>query len=194
MEASEAKDHLQWVEGILRTADRTLHLPPATLIAWGLVAFTINAMHQAAVLGITLPRDNYVQLPMFLAAIGISLWAGSHNPTGRMTLVDSNAGIVFSVVFAVLMLINLTAQDRIVSFRAMALFWSVAYSIALLVVGIQASRPLWIGGLIMLAASSTASFLPGWFDAILALGWLLGFVGPGLVLALGKRHGRSTAV
>jgi len=193
MEASEARDHLQWVDGILRTADRTLHLPAAILIAWGVVAFTINAMHQAAALGMTLPRDEYVQLPMFLAAIAISMWAGRDQGV-RRTLVDSNAGIVFSVVFVVLMLINITAQDRVVPFRAMALFWCVSYSIALLVVGIQASRPLWIGGLIMLLASSVASFFPGWFDGILALGWAAGFVGPGLVLALGKQHGRTSAV
>jgi len=193
MEASEARDHLQFVDGILRTADRTLHLPPVTLIAWGLVAFTINAMHQAAALGMSLPYEGYIQLAMFLAAIGISMWAG-RDPGVRRTLVDSNAGIVFSVVFVVLLLINLTAQDRIVPFRAMALFWCVSYSIALLVVGIQASRPLWIGGFIMLIASSVASFFPEWFDGILAAGWAVGFVGSGLVLALGKRHGRSTAV
>jgi hypothetical protein len=76
----------------------------------------------------------------------------------------------------------------------MALFWSTGYSIALLVVGIQSSRPLWVGGLIMLAAGAIASFVPAWFDGILALGWIFGFAGPGLVLALGKQHGRTSAV
>ena len=72
--------------------------------------------------------------------------------------------------------------------------WQALGGIALLVVGIQASRPLWIGGLIMLIASSVASFFPEWFDGILAAGWAVGFVGSGLVLALGKRHGRSSTV
>jgi len=194
MDASEARDHLQWVDGILRAADRTLHLPPATLIAWGIVAVVINALHQAAVLGISVPHDGRVQLPMFAAAIAVSVWAGARSPLGRRTLVDSNAGIVFCVVFAVLLVINITSQDRVVPVRAMALFWCVAYSIALLVVGIQASRPLWVGGIIMLAACSVASFFPEWFDGILALGWALGFIGPGVALALGRQHGRTSAV
>ena len=37
MDATEARDHLQWIDGILRTADRTLQLPPATLIASGVL-------------------------------------------------------------------------------------------------------------------------------------------------------------
>ncbi len=194
MDASEARNHLQWLDGILKFADQTLHLPPATLIAWGLVAATFNALHQAAVLGRAVPRDGLLQMPMILIAIGVSIWASSRNPPSRRTLADSSAGIVFLVVFAVILLLSLTAQDRVLSFHAMALFWSAGYTIALLVVGIQSSRPLWVGGLIMLAASTIASFVPGWFDGILALGWVFGFAGSGLVLALGKQHGRTSAV
>ena len=43
MDASEARDHLQWIDGILRTADRSLHLPPAALIAWGLFGAIVKA-------------------------------------------------------------------------------------------------------------------------------------------------------
>lgn len=194
MDASEAREHLHWVHGILRTADRTLHMPPATLIAWGLFGTIVNALHQGTVSGISVPRDEIVQFPMMVMAIVVSVWAASRGRVGRKTLVDSNAGVVFCVVFAVLMLVNLTAQDTVIPFRAMALFWCVGFSIALLVVGIQASRPLWIGGVIMVAASVTASHIPGWFDGILALGWVLGFVGPGVVLALERTDGRTAAI
>lgn len=194
MDASEARDHLQWVDGILRTADQSLHLPPATLITWGIVAATFNAVHQAAAMGVVVPRDGTFQLPMIVAAIVISLWAAIRTPSQRQTLVDKNAGIVFGVVFIVLVLVNLTTQDRVVPVPAMALFWCIAYSIALLVVGLQSSRPLWVGGLILLLASVTASFVPGWFDGMLALGWVLGFVGPGIVLAWERRNGRTSAV
>jgi hypothetical protein len=128
-----------------------------------------------------------------LLAIVVSVWAASRGPVGRKTLVDSNAGVVFCVVFAVLMLVNLTAQSTI-PVRAMSLFWCTGFGIALLVVGIQASRPLWIGGVMMVAASIAASHIPGWFDGALALGWALGFVGPGLVLALEGTHGRTAAI
>lgn len=194
MDATEARDHLQWIDGILRTADRTLHLPPATLIAWGLFGAIVNAVHQARASGIEVPRDSVVQLPMMIAAIVVSVWAASRQPVGRKTLVDSHAGTVFCVVFAVLLAVNMAAQDTIIPLRAMALFWCVGFSIALLVIGIQASRPLWVGGLIMVAAGIVASLAPAWFDGILALGWTLGFVGPGVVLALQGSDGRAAAV
>ena len=194
MDASEARDHLQWIDGILRAADRKLHLPPATLIAWGLFGAVVNALHQAAASGIEVPRDAVVQLPMMIAAVVVSVWAASRQPAGRKTLVDSHAGTVLFVVFAVLLAVNMAAQDRIIPLRAMSLFWCVGFSIALLVIGIQASRPLWMGGLIMVAAGIVASLVPAWFDGILALGWTLGFVGAGVVLALQGSDGRAAAV
>ena len=194
MDASEARDHLQWVDGIVRAADRSLHMPPVTFIAWGLFGTMVNALHQATVSGMTVPRDEVLHLPMMVVAIGVSVWAASRGRAARQSLVDSNAGIVFSVVFAVLMLVNLAAQHTVIPFQAMALFWCVGFSIALLVVGIQASRPLWIGGLALLAASVTAGHIPGWFDGILALGWALGFVVPGIVLALERPDGRTASI
>ena len=69
MEASEARDHLQWVHGILRVADRNLHIPPATLIVWGLFGTVVNALHQAAASGVGVPRDEVLQLPLMGLAI-----------------------------------------------------------------------------------------------------------------------------
>jgi len=141
----------------------------------------------------SVPRDAVLQLPMMVVAIVVSIWAASRRTVERKTLVDSNAGVVFWVVFGVLMLVNVTAQNTI-PFRAMALFWCIGFGIALLVVGIQSSRPLWIGGAMMVAASAAASHIPGWFDGMLALAWALGFVGPGLVLALEGTNGRTAAI
>lgn len=194
MDASEARDHLQWIDGILRVADRSLHLPPATLIAWGLFGATISALHQAAVSGISVPRDSVWQVPLMVVAMGVSVWAAGRNSAGRRTFVDSNAGIVFWVVFGVLMVVNLTLQNVVIPFKAMSLFWCVGFSIALLIIGIQSSRPLWIGGIAMLLAGITASYFPNWFDGILALGWAAGFVVPGIVLAWERSHGRTASI
>lgn len=194
MDASEAREHLQWIDGILRTADRSLHLPPATLIAWGLFGTIVSGLHQAAASGLSVPRDSVVQLPMMIAAMVVSVWAASRGPARRQTLVDSHAGTVFFVVFAVLLAVNMAAQDTVVPIKAMSLFWCAGFSIALLVVGIQASRPLWVGGVIMVAAAIVASLTPAWFDGVLALGWALGFVGSGIALALDKSDGRTAAV
>jgi hypothetical protein len=194
MDASQAREHLQWVDGILRNADRTLRMPPVTLIAWGLFGTIVNALHQARVSGVAVPRDEILHLPMMLAAIGVSVWAAGRDPVGRRTLVDSYAGTVFWVVFGVLMLVNVSAQGTVVPVRAMALFWSVGFSIALLIVGIQASRPLFGGGVALLAASVTACLMPGWFDGLIALGWAAGFIGPGVVLARQRSDGRPAAL
>jgi hypothetical protein len=194
MNASEARDHLQWVDGILQIADRRLHMPPATLIAWGLFGAVVHGLHQAAASGISVPPDQYVQLPMMVVAMVVSVWAAGRSAVGRKTLVDSHAGMVLCVVFAALMVLNSTTQNGVVPLRAMALFWCVGFSIGLLIIGIQASRPLWVGGLAMIAACVAASQIPGWFDGLLALEWALGFAGPGVVLALESTDGRTAAL
>src|SRR6266508_6831681 len=188
MDASEARDHLQLVDGILRHADRTLHIPPSTIIAWGLFGTIVNVLHQARASGLSVPPDGWIHLPMMLLAISVSVWEARRRTEGRETLIDQYAGGVFCVVFIVLLLVNVTAQHTIVPAKAMALFWSAGFSMALLIVGIQASRVLLAGGAALVIASITAPLIPSWFDGILALGWASGFVGPGIVLALGRPH------
>ncbi len=193
MNVIAARDHLASVDRILRTADRTLHLPPITLVTWGVFGMIVHGLHQARASGLTVPSDGLVHLPLILVAIGLTVWAGRQFEE-RQTLVDSHAGITFGVVIAVLLIVNFTAQHTVVPLRAMALFWSAGFSIALLVVGIQASRPLLCGGVALVTALAIASFVPAWFDGILALGWAAGFVAPGLMLLRGTSHGRTAAV
>jgi hypothetical protein len=194
MDAFEARDHLQLVDGILRRADRSLHLPPVTIIAWGLFGTIVNALHQARASGLAVPPDGMLHLPLMLLAVAISVWEARRRSTDRETLTDQYAGVVFCVVFIVLLLVNVTAQHTVVPAKAMALFWSVGLSMALLIVGIQTSRVLLAGGMALLMVSITAPLIPGWFDGMLALGWAVGFVGPGILLALGRPHGRTVSI
>jgi hypothetical protein len=189
MDASQARDHLEWIDGILRTADRSLHFAPFSLIAWGFFGTTVNALHQASALGLAVPPDQAVHVPLMLVAIAVSVWDAGRTAAGRRTFIDSHASAVFVVVFGVLMLVNLTAQHTILSGRGMALFWSAGFSIALLIVGVQASLPLLLGGAALLVAITLATLVPGWFDGILALGWAAGFIGPGLVLMFRRSDG-----
>ena len=193
MDAMAAREHLALIDRIFRTADRTLHLPPMTLITWGVFGMIIHGLHQARAFGLVVPSDGLIQLPLMLAAIGVTVWA-ERRSDARETLVDSHAGVTFGVVIAVLLIVNFTAQHTVVPFRAMALFWTAGFSIALLVVGIQASRPILCGGVAMVAAVAIASFVPAWFSGILALGWVGGFVAPGIVLLRGTSHGRAPSV
>ena len=194
MDASEARDHLQLVDGILRRADRTLHMPPVTTIVWGLFGTIVSALHQARASGLSVPPDQVLHLPMMLLAIAVSIWEARRRSADRETLIDQYAGVVFGVVFIVLFLLNVTAQHTVVPTKAMALFWSVGFTMALLIVGIQSSRVLLAGGTALLMASIAAPLIPDWFHGLLALGWAVGFVGPGVVLALGRHHGRTVSV
>ncbi|MDE2880476.1 MAG: hypothetical protein OXP70_01345, partial [Acidobacteriota bacterium] len=72
---------------------------------------------------------------------------------------------------------------------AMSLFWAGGMSIALLVVGVQASRPLLMGGTALLAAAAFATLVPAWFHGTLALGWVAGLVVPAIMLWMRRAHG-----
>jgi hypothetical protein len=196
METTQAREHLQWVNGIVRVAERDLNLHPAMLIAWGLFGTLVNATHQARASGLAVPDDATFHLPLMLLALAVTVWAGhaSEKRAGRVTLVDSFAGSVFGVVFGVLLIVNLTAQHSVVPARAMGLFWAAGLSIALLIIGLHASRLLLGGGIALLAACVAASFFPTWFDGIFALGWVFGFVVPGLILATSRSNGRAAAL
>ena len=182
MNESTAHDDLAVVDRILHAADRTLHIPPLILVTWGLCAAIINAVHQGRALGFPMPSDASFHVALMLLAIGITVWIARRQDAERETQVDAQAGVTFGVALAVALLLNLTAQDTVIPARAMSLFWTGSISIALLVVGIQASRTLMAGGLALLAASALAGFVPAWFSGTLALGWLAGLVVPGLVL------------
>ena len=189
MNESTARDDLAIVDRILHSTDRTLHIPPLILVTWGLCAAIINGVHQGRVLGFPMPSDASFHVGLMLLAIGITIWVASRHDAERETQVDSRAGITFGVALAVALLLNVTAQDTVIPARAMSLFWSGSISIALLVVGIQASRPLLVGGVALLAASALAGFVPGWFSGTLALGWLAGLVVPGILLWIRRTDG-----
>lgn len=194
MNSSQARDHLAYVDNILRTADRSLHVSPLIFVVWGLVATIINGVQQARASGVAVPRDSTIQAPMFLLAILVTIWLSLRARGQRETLIDRQAGVVFGVVLLVLAIASFTAQHTVIPSLGIALFWSFGLSMALLIVGIQASRPLLLGGVALIAASVVACFAPGWFSGILALGWMTGMVVPGVNLALRSIDGRAPAV
>ena len=189
MDETTARHDLALVDRILRDVDRTLNMPPLILLAWGLFAAIVNGVQQARALGVPAPSDGSFQLPLMLLAIVISVWAARRHDTGRETRTDTQAGITFGAAFGVLLLVNLTAQHRVIPADAMSLFWAGGMSIALLAVGLQASRPLLLLGIALLAAAALASLVPAWFHGTLALGWVAGLVVPAVVLRTRRTHG-----
>jgi hypothetical protein len=195
MDAAGARDHLQMVDGIMRTTDRTVHMPPAILLSIGFITTTVLALMQARLSGIDLPADPYLQMPAALVMfgiIGLVAWRGRHAP--RALLVDSYVGGAFLVAFIVAMTLNVTAQHRVIPADGVGLIWAAVFAGALLFSGLLGSRPMLAGGAAMLIATGVAAYNPDRLVGILALGWFLGFVVPGLVLALRAPDGRTAAV
>ena len=193
MEPSQARDHLDSVATILRTADRSLHTPPWVFVIWGSFGALVNAVHQARAAGVALPADGTIQLPLIVLGIVATVLV-SLRPAARETLVDRHAGAVFAVVLAVLLVASLSAQHRVIPSEGIALLWLFGLAMAALIVGLEASRPLTWGGGALVAAGVAACWLDAWFSGLLAVGWLAGLVAPGIVLALRERDGRAAAL
>jgi hypothetical protein len=73
---------------------------------------------------------------------------------------------------------------HVVTETALSLFWNASSGMALLMLGLQASRILTIGGVLLLASALVAGFYPDWLYSILAAGMMFGFIGPGLIFAV----------
>ena len=189
MDTSQARDHLDSVATIVRNADRRLHAPAWVFVIWGLFGATVNTLQQARTSGIDLPGDSVLQIPLLLVAIAITVGLSLRAERRRETMVDRQIGILFSVVFAVMLLASLTLQHSVVPYEAMAVFWGLGFAIALIVTGLETSRPLLAGGLVLLAACIATAWLPDFFSGLLALGWFAGMVLPGIVLARKRDDG-----
>jgi len=195
MESSEAREHLDAVDRIVAATDRTVRLPPLFLIVVGLVCALIDGARQARGLGIEVPADRYIQLPLIALIVVVGLIESRRSQrAGRESLIAGYAGAAFFCAFIVTMTLNITAQHRFITDVGMSLVWSASFSMALLFAGMMGSRLLLASGAAMLACTAIAAYADTWLPGTLAIGWLLGFVVPGLVLARGASHGRSAAL
>lgn len=195
MDATDARDHVRMLDGIVRATDRTVHVSPIVLIGIGAVCAAITGLIQARQMGWNIPPDHYIQPPAFLVMLGIIAAASwRHRDRGRDTLVDGYAGVAFLAAAALGLTLNVTAQDRVIPPAGIGLVWAGSFSMALLIIGAMGSRVLFVGAVAMLAAVGAAALVPGWLPGILAIAWIVGFAVPGIVLALGAPHGRTAAL
>jgi len=191
----QAREHLNMVDRILQT-DRTLNMPPIILIGCGLFGALINGIQQARSIGLEVPPDRYIHLPLLLVLLATIAFADWRNRKSghRETQADSLVGSALLITFVAILVLNVTAQNVVIPFQAMALFWSGGFSIALLIVGAHCNRALMGGGVALLAASAAASYFPTWFNGILAVGWLAGFALPGIVIAYAPSNERPAVI
>lgn len=105
--------------------------------------------------------------------------------SGRSTPVDRQASVVFAVILGWLGVLSiLSGINGFISERAICLLWNAGVSMALLILGLQASRALTAGGVVLLASVLAANFDPAGFYLWLALGVLFGVVAPGVSFAI----------
>jgi hypothetical protein len=195
MDATDARDHVRMLDGIVRATDRTVYISPAILIGIGAVCAAITGLIQARQLGWNIPPDYYIQPPAFLVmlvTIVVASWR--HRDRRRSTLVDGYAGIALLGAAALGLTLNVTAQDRVIPPAGIGLVWAGSFAMALLIIGAMGNRVLLAGGVAMLAAVGAAGLVPGWLPGMLAIAWLAGFALPGIVLALGAPRGRAAAL
>jgi hypothetical protein len=103
---------------------------------------------------------------------------------GRFSALDRQSWLVFTVVTACTGVLTVVSQLRsTIPVQVIAMFWNTALGMAMLIVGIQASRWLTAGGVALVGSAVLANFMPRYLYSCLAAGVLLGMVMPGAALA-----------
>src|SRR5262245_29544341 len=93
--------------------------------------------------------------------------------SGRSTALDRQASVVFAVILGWLGVLSiLSGIGEVISERVMCLLWNAGVSMALLILGLQASPAMTAGGLVLLASVLVATFDPGRFYLWLSVGML----------------------
>ena len=171
-------------------------MPPSILIAVGLICSSVLGLMQARISGVTLPEDPYLQMPA--AALMAVLHRRDYlaRPARRARAPGRQLRRRrFLVAFLVAMTLNVTAQHRVIPAEGdRPDLGGVIFAGALLFSGLIGSLPMLAGGVAMLVATGIAGYNRDWLVGILAVGWFLGFVVPGLFLARCVSHGRIAAL
>ena len=110
---------------------------------------------------------------------------------GRFSALDRLSWTMFTVIAIVLGAITVvSAWRRFLPAEVVAVFWNAGLSVGLLVVGLQASRLMMLGGVALLVSAVLAMVDAGSLYVWLAGGMLTGMVIPGLIFTMQGLSGR----
>jgi hypothetical protein len=187
MKPDQARDDLRMVDDIVRAVDRTVRVSPAILITVGAICSIASALIQMEFLKRPVPLAGLAQpVGGLLILLVIAMTAWRQRGARRETLIDGYAGAAFLAAIAFSLVLNVTAQGHIIPPSGIGLIWAGSFSMALLIVGAMGSRILFAGGLAMLAAVGVAGRMGTWLPATVAVAWCVGFLIPGIALAIKK--------
>lgn len=186
MNASEARDHLEMVDRILARADEPCGLSPYPFLIWGVAGASMNVVAQLVYIEHATQWLLALFAPILIVAIGLMIWWAVRLPAveRQRGLIDRHVFSVFNLAWIVALVVQVGAE-RIFPTWAQAALYLLMYGFAMVSVGLIArSRPVLIGGSVMLAAIVVANFVPDYTGYVLALGDLFGMAGAGIVLWL----------
>jgi hypothetical protein len=182
MDAREAREHLEMVDRILSRAE-----PPKNYRPWSW-AFIIVGLAAALIeAGAQLSRDGHGPLvaeagaALMIAGYVYMIWAGysSRRNAERVPASEARIGKACSAVWLAVF-IAFWAQPHIFGMWASGAIWNLGGAIQMLMFGFFGDRKSLIGGLLLAISIPAANYVaqPGY---VLAAGFLLGYVIPGVL-------------
>jgi hypothetical protein len=170
---------------LLYPSDVVFHTQGMMLLTAGLLAAALLLERQAILSGAKTSPNRVAGSLGFVAWLLWSLWEGRRMiQAGRFSALDRQSWIVFSVITSCTGVLTVASQLRsTIPVQVMAMIWIVALGMAMLIVGIQASRWLTAGGVALVGSAVLANFMPRHMYSCLGAGVLLGMVTPGAALA-----------
>jgi serine/threonine protein kinase len=194
---SARKDTLRYrvekiVHRILYPSDGVFHTHGMLLLTAGLLGTLLLAERQAIQWNWKATIDRTLNVGAVVAWLCWSLHEGQRMmKAGKFSPLDRQSWIVFTVITTAVGLLTIVSAVRsFIAPEAIAVFWNAGIAMGLIIVGLQASRVMTAGGIIMLSSAVAAGFFRDSLYLCLAIGMLGGMVAPGLLLAIQRTRPR----
>lgn len=187
MDAREAREQLEMVDGILSRGERRGKTAPLAYILWGLTGAAYYApyvpgLESASVFLV------YLGFALSVSAIWATVWTYLVARAGRSTLLDRQAlGTFAGVTLLMIVLKFIWNAHGLVGGIAFAYFWSFGFAVPLLLLGLGGNRVLLIGGAALVIGVVVASLFPGTVAITLALANIVGLCGPGIYFHFARK-------
>jgi hypothetical protein len=188
VDATEARDHLEMVDRILTRAEEPCPLSPFPFLVWGVAGAIMNVVIQLVIVQNGSPWLYTIFGGALILAVALTIaWSFRLRAVlDAGTLVNRQVFNALNLAWIVALIAQLGAP-RIFPEWAQAALWLLMYGAAMALVGLLVrSRPVVIGGFVMLASIVVANFALPYAGYVLALGDLIGMAGAGIVLYVSR--------
>jgi predicted Ser/Thr protein kinase len=183
------------VHRVLHPANVVFHTHGVIMLTSGLLGFFLLLERHQLLTG-QKAKPN-IALDASILAIWIlwSIWERQRmERAGLVSSADRLSWTVFSVIAVVAGAVTVvSAWRRFFPAETVAVFWNAALSIGLLVVGLQASRLMFAGGVVLLLSAILAIVYPASLYLWLAGGMIAGIAVPGVIFTLPGLAGNRAA-